>query len=161
MPAFGDGERLLITGSTHNQYGVRKTADPDVQNRLVRRLSRKITSHLDEITDYELYYEDDARRLVVAYGSTARSALWAVKEVRERGEKVGMLRLRSMWPFPGDVIKRWGDGCEELIVPETNLGQVSQVVGAFTSTPVSLVSQTNGEIMDPRRVRDFLLGNKE
>lgn len=160
MPAFGEGERLLITGSTHNRYGVRKTADPEVQDRLVRRLSKKITSHLDEITDYELYYEDGARRLVVAYGSTARSALWAVKEARDHGEKVGMLRLKSMWPFPGDVIRQWGDECEELIVPETNLGQVSQVVSAYTSTPVSLVSQTNGEIMDPRRVRDFLLGSK-
>jgi hypothetical protein len=31
-------------------------------------------------------------------------------------------------------------------------------VRQYTATPVSLVSQTNGEIMDPRRVRDFLLG---
>jgi 2-oxoglutarate ferredoxin oxidoreductase subunit alpha len=160
MPAFGEGEQLLITGSTHNRYGVRKTADPEVQSQLVRRLSRKITSHLDEITDYELYYEDGAHRLVIAYGSTARSALWAVKEARERGEKVGMLRLRSLWPFPGDVIEQWGERCEEFIVPETNLGQVSQVVRGYTSTPVSLISQTNGEIMDPRRVREFLLRSK-
>jgi 2-oxoglutarate ferredoxin oxidoreductase subunit alpha len=160
MPAFGEGEQLLITGSTHNRYGVRKTADPEVQSRLVRRLSRKITSHLDEITDYELYHEDGAHRLVIAYGSTARSALWAVKEARERGEKVGMLRLRSLWPFPGDVIEQWGERCEEFVVPETNLGQVSQVVRGYTSTPVSLISQTNGEIMDPRRVRDFLLRSK-
>ena len=158
MPAFGDGEQLLITGSTHDRHGIRKTADPEVQNRLLRRLSQKITSHLDEITDYELYYEEGARRMVVAYGSTARSALWAVKEVRGRGEKVGLLRLKSIWPFPGQVIRQWASLCEELIVPETNLGQVSQVVRQYTATPVSLVSQTNGEIMDPRRVRDFLLG---
>jgi len=157
MPAFGQGERLLITGSTHNEFGIRKTADPEVQQRLVRRLSRKIVAHLDEITDYELYYEDDAQRMVIAYGSTARSALWAVKRVRDRGEKVGMLRLRSIWPFPGEVIRQWGDVCQELIVPETNLGQVSQLVQQHTTTPVSLVSQTNGEIMDPRRVVDFLL----
>jgi 2-oxoglutarate ferredoxin oxidoreductase subunit alpha len=157
MPAFGQGERLLITGSTHNEFGIRKTADPEVQQRLVRRLARKIVAHLDEITDYELYYEDDAQRMVVAYGSTARSALWAVKRVRERGEKVGMLRLKSIWPFPGEVIRHWGDACQELIVPETNLGQVSQLVQQHTTTPVSLLSQTNGEIMDPRRVTEFLL----
>jgi 2-oxoglutarate ferredoxin oxidoreductase subunit alpha len=157
MPAFGEGEQLLITGSTHNRYGVRKTADPEVQDRLVRRLSRKITDHVDEITDYELYYEDDAQRMVVAYGSTARSALWAVQQARQTGEKVGMLRLKSLWPFPGDVIKKWTDHCAEIVVAEANLGQVSQVVPQYTTTPVSLVSQTNGEIMDPRRVRDFLL----
>jgi len=158
MPSFGEGEDLLITGSTHNRYGVRKTSDPDVHERLVRRLSKKITAHMDEIVDYDLYFEDDAERLVVAYGSTARSALWAVNEARERGERVGMLRLKSIWPFPGDIIRDWGDRCQEIIVPETNLGQISRVVRQHTATPVRLVSQTNGEIMDPRRVRDFLLG---
>jgi 2-oxoglutarate ferredoxin oxidoreductase subunit alpha len=158
MPAFGNGERLLITGSTHNEHGVRKTADPEVHQRLVRRLSEKILAHLEEITGYELYHEDGAQRLVVAYGSTARSALWAVKRARDRGEKVGMLRLKSIWPFPGEVIKQWGKTCQAFIVPETNLGQVSQLVQQHTATPVTLVSQTNGEIMDPRRVLDSLLG---
>jgi 2-oxoglutarate ferredoxin oxidoreductase subunit alpha len=157
MPSFGEGEEVLITGSTHDRYGVRKTADPDVQHRLVNRLSKKITEHMDEITDYELYDADDAQRLVIAYGSAARSALWAVKEARRRGEKVGMLRLKSIWPFPGDLIAEWGSRCDQFIVPETNLGQVSGVVRQHTATPVSLVSQTDGEIMDPRRVRDALL----
>jgi 2-oxoglutarate ferredoxin oxidoreductase subunit alpha len=160
MPSFGEDEQLLITGSTHNPYGVRKTADPDVHEALVKRLSRKITARLDEITDYELYFEHDAQRMVVAYGSTARSALWAVKEARRRGERVGMLRLRSIWPFPGGIISHWADRCDQFIVPETNLGQISQVVQQHTSNPVSLVSQTNGEIMDPRRVLDFLLTGK-
>ena len=161
MPSFGEGEELLITGSTHNKYGVRKTADPDVHDRLVRRLSKKITAHEDEIADYELCFEDDAQRMVVAYGSSARSALWAVRAARSRGERVGMLRLRTLWPFPGDVIEDWGRRCEEFIVPETNLGQISQVVRQHTGVPVSLLSQTNGEMMDPRRVRDFLLGSNE
>jgi 2-oxoglutarate ferredoxin oxidoreductase subunit alpha len=157
MPAFGEGERLLITGSTHDRYGVRKTADPDVQRRLVTRLSTKITAHVDEITDYELYETENAERLVMAYGSTARSALWAVKEARSRGEKVGMLRFKSIWPFPAALVQEWGSRCEEIIVPETNTGQVSGVVQQHTSTPVRLVSQTDGEMMDPRRVRDALL----
>ena len=152
MPAFGEGEKLLITGSTHNSYGIRKTADPEVQDRLVRRLARKILHHRDEITDYELYHEDGAQRMVVAYGSSARSALWAVQKAREKGDKVGMLRLKSIWPFPGDVVSQWCDRSEEIIVPEANLGQISQVVRQYTSTPVTLVAQTNGEIMDPRRV---------
>lgn len=160
MPGFGDGEELLITGSTHNPYGIRKTADPDVHHALVTRLSKKITAHIDEITDYELYYEDDAQRMVVAYGSTARSALWAVEKARERGERVGMLRLKSIWPFPGDLIADWAGRCEEFIVPETNLGQISLVVQQHTANPVRLLSQTNGEIMDPRRILDFLLAGK-
>jgi len=160
MPSFGEGEELLITGSTHNQHGVRKTADPDVHETLVRRLSRKITAHMDEITDYELYFEHEAQRMVVAYGSTARSALWAVQEARRRGERVGMLRLKSIWPFPAELISVWSERCEEFVVPEINLGQISRVVQQYTANPVSLVSQTNGEIMDPRRVLTFLMERK-
>jgi 2-oxoglutarate ferredoxin oxidoreductase subunit alpha len=161
MPSFGEGEQLLITGSTHDPYGVRKTADPEVQRQLVSRLARKITSRVDEITDYELYETENAQRLVMAYGSTARSALWAVREARRRGEKVGMVRLKSIWPFPAALVKEWGNQCEEIVVPETNRGQVSGVVQQYTSTPVRLVSQTNGEIMDPRRVRDALLQRED
>jgi 2-oxoglutarate ferredoxin oxidoreductase subunit alpha len=160
MPSFGEGEQLLITGSTHNAYGVRKTTNPDVHQALVRRLSEKVTAHMDEITDYELYFENDAQRMVVAYGSTARSALWAVREARERGERVGMLRLKSIWPFPGDLIAEWEARCEEFIVPETNLGQISITVQQYTANPVRLLSQTNGEIMDPRRVLDTLMERK-
>jgi 2-oxoglutarate ferredoxin oxidoreductase subunit alpha len=160
MPAFGDGEQLLITGSTHNPYGVRKTADPDVHAALVKRLSRKITAHMDEITDYELYFEDDAQRMVVAYGSSARSALWAVHAARQEGERVGMLRLKSIWPFPGELIAEWEDQSEEFIVPETNLGQLCRVVQQYTANPVRLLSQANGEIMDPRSILDLLLERK-
>ncbi len=37
MPRFGQGENLLVTGSTHNGLGFRKVEDPVVHDRLVRR----------------------------------------------------------------------------------------------------------------------------
>ncbi len=40
MPAFGEGERLAVTGSTHDGYGFRKTDDPAVQERLVKRINQ-------------------------------------------------------------------------------------------------------------------------
>ena len=42
MPAFGEGERLVVTGSTHDAYGFRKTDDPEVHARLVERINQKI-----------------------------------------------------------------------------------------------------------------------
>ncbi len=50
---------------------------------------------------------EDARAVVVAYGSTARSARQAVKMARARyGRKVGLLRLKTLWPFPEEVVER-------------------------------------------------------
>ncbi len=52
MPRFGDGHDLLVTGSTHNNQGFRKTSDPEIHNQLVRRLSKKIHDSQESIEDW-------------------------------------------------------------------------------------------------------------
>ena len=39
MPSLGEGERLAITGSTHDAYGFRKTDDPGAHANLVKRIN--------------------------------------------------------------------------------------------------------------------------
>ena len=69
---------------------------------------------------------EDARVVVVAYGSTARSARQAVKMARARyGRKVGLLRLKTLWPFPEEVVERAGEQAQRVIVAEMNLGQIA------------------------------------
>ena len=157
MPAFGEGARLLITGSTHDARGVRRTTDAHTQEQLVRRLANKLLAHHQEIDDWESHFTADAERLVVAYGSVARSALWAVQEARRQGLRVGFLRLKSLWPFPDDVIARHADGCQEVMVPEMNLGQVAREVERCVDVSVVCLSQTDGELIDPRRILRYLL----
>ena len=160
MPAFGEGARLLVTGSTHDARGIRRTTDPRAQERLVRRLARKLLTHRDEIDDWEAHFTADAERLVVAYGSVARSALWAVQEARHQGQRVGLLRLKSLWPFPDDIVARYADGRQEVVVPEMNLGQVAREVERCVTAPVTCLPQTNGELIDPRRILRYLLAGR-
>jgi 2-oxoglutarate ferredoxin oxidoreductase subunit alpha len=96
----------------------------------------------------------------VAYGSVARSALWAVQEARRQGQRVGFLRLKSLWPFPDDIVARHAGGCREVAVPEMNLGQVAREVERCVAVPVTCLSQTDGEIIDPRRILRYLLEGK-
>ncbi|MCJ7746164.1 MAG: 2-oxoacid:acceptor oxidoreductase subunit alpha, partial [Desulfobacterales bacterium] len=42
MPAFGEGEKLSVTGSTHDAFGFRKTDDPKAHAALVERINQKI-----------------------------------------------------------------------------------------------------------------------
>jgi len=93
----------------------------------------------------------------VAYGSVARSALWAVQEARRQGQRVGFLRLKSLWPFPDEVVASHADGCREGGVPEMNLGQVAREVERCVNMPVVCLSQTDGELIDPRRILRYLL----
>ena len=49
---------------------------------------------------YESYKLDDAEKVIVVAGSTAGTAKVAVDELREKGEKVGLLKIKLFRPFP-------------------------------------------------------------
>jgi len=152
MPAFGEGEKLLVTGSTHDSYGFRKTDDPVVQEKLVSRLNEKIINNRDKIIDCAKYYLEDARVVVVSYGFTARSSLFAVEMLRKEGRKIGMLRLKTLWPFPDGLTTDIGARAEVLFVPEMNRGQVAGEIRKYASCGVVSFTQTNGEVIYPETI---------
>ena len=51
------------------------------------------------------YRLEDAEIAIVSYGVSARTSLAAVDEARERGIKVGMLKLNTVWPFPEEQVR--------------------------------------------------------
>jgi pyruvate ferredoxin oxidoreductase alpha subunit len=53
---------------------------------------------------FEGYKLEDAERAIVVAGSTAGTAKVAVDELREKGEKVGLLKIKLFRPFPYDRI---------------------------------------------------------
>jgi 2-oxoglutarate ferredoxin oxidoreductase subunit alpha len=151
MPAFGEGEKLLVTSSTHNEYGLRKTADPLTQEKLVTRLHNKIVNNREEIIQYENYYLEDAAVVVVCYGFTARSSLFAVERLRDEGERIGMVRLKTLWPFADRAIKGIGSKVKKIFVPEMNMGQVVGEVMKYAPWDMDVIpyNQVNGEVIHP------------
>jgi 2-oxoglutarate ferredoxin oxidoreductase subunit alpha len=149
MPAFGEGAHLLVTGSTHDPWGFRKTEDSDVHAALVERISKKILQARDTIIQTDAFFLDDANVAVVAYGFTARSALYAVKKLRAERKPVGLLRLKTLWPFPERQIQRLGSNVKTIFVPEMNRGQIAGEIQKHTDRAVIPFLQTNGEIIYP------------
>jgi 2-oxoglutarate ferredoxin oxidoreductase subunit alpha len=156
MPAFGEGERLAVTGSTHDAYGYRKTDDPEIHARLVQRINQKILKNRSAIIETEDYFLKDAEVVVIAYGFTARSGLYAVKKLRKEGMKVGMLRLKTLWPFPQDAIRNLGEKVKRFVIPEMNLGQVAGEVQKYGRCDVIPIGQVNGEIIPPEKIQETL-----
>ena len=152
MPSFGDGEKLLVTGSTHNEIGIRKTDDPDAHSRLVNRINRKILDNRNNIIQTESHHLKDAEVIVVSYGFTARSALFAVEQLRKEGKKVGLLRLKTIWPFADGIIHDIGQRAKTIFVPEMNRGQIVGEVMKYASCEVIPYNQTSGEIIHPYRI---------
>jgi 2-oxoglutarate ferredoxin oxidoreductase subunit alpha len=156
MPAFGEGERLAVTGSTHDPYGFRKTDDPEVHARLVERINEKVLKHRQAIVETESYFLEDADIAVISYGFTSRTALYAVKRLRKEGFKVGFLRLKTIWPFPDEVVTKVTVTLKRVLVPEMNRGQMAGEVRKCASCEVIPLNQTNGEVIPPEHILDGL-----
>jgi 2-oxoglutarate ferredoxin oxidoreductase subunit alpha len=156
MPSFGEGEKLLVTASTHDARGYRRTEDPVTHRVLTARLYNKIMMHVPEIAEVEGYHLDDAEAAFVAYGFTARSALSAVEELRLEGMKVGLLRLKTLWPFPASDVERLGKQVRTIVVPEMNLGQMVYVVDAIAECNVTPCNQMDGTVMYPSVLADAM-----
>ncbi len=156
MPAFGEGERLAVTGSTHDAYGFRKTDDPEAHTVLVERINQKILKNRKAIVETESYFIEDAEIVAVAYGFTARTSLYAVKRLRKEGLKIGLLRLKTLWPFPEDAVREAAAKAGRVFVPEMNLGQIAGEVKKSCACEVVSFRQTNGEIIRPEEIETAL-----
>ena len=95
----GDGYRFHTTGLTHDEQGY-PVMSPEVQNQLVQRLVDKITMNKEDIIEIHEENTEDAEVIVVAYGITARVTRPAIKKAREKGIKIGFIKLITVWPFP-------------------------------------------------------------
>lgn len=151
MPRVGRGYRIHVTGLTHDQRGYPAT-DAATHDSLVRRLSEKLALHAAELIELEETLVDDAEVVLVAYGSTARSARRAVAVLRDEGIRVGLLRLITAWPFPARRVAELSErGCQ-FVVPELNLGQMALEVERQAHQPVFRVNHAGGAMMPPSAI---------
>jgi len=151
MPSFGQGYRLLVDGQLHDETGNRKGADTRISGDLQKRLCHKISDHADELEDVRTAFIDDARVLVVAYGSVARSALSAVRLGRKNNCKVGFFHPRILWPFPEKALQKQLDGVLRIVVPEMNIGKICREVERIApGIEVVSLAKVGGELHTPQ-----------
>jgi 2-oxoglutarate/2-oxoacid ferredoxin oxidoreductase subunit alpha len=150
MISFGEGARYHITGLAHDETGF-PTNDPEKIDKLLRRLNSKLDNHRDKIVEVEYFNMDDAEIGLVAYGSTARSARYAVRSAREKGIAAGLIRPRTLWPFADREINAYADQVNAWIVPEMNLGQIATQVECASrfSRPVHRINRVDGDPINP------------
>jgi 2-oxoglutarate ferredoxin oxidoreductase subunit alpha len=122
-------------------------------NPWLERIFRKITRSLSDILLYEEDGVEEADTLVIAYGTTARSARHAVEMARQRGRRVGFLKLKTLWPFPEEIVEQAAERLHRVVVPEMNLGQiVLEVERVAGRRKVQRVNRADGEIIKPGEI---------
>lgn len=77
---------------------------------------------------YEEYMTEDAEIILVAYGTSARVSLSAIKMAREKGIKAGLFRPITLWPFPSKQIEKLAGRVKDFLVVEMSLGQMIEDV---------------------------------
>jgi len=158
MPDVGTGYSVSVEQNVHDEYGAMQASDPEIADRLLKRLHRKVMDHIDEFARVEERYMDGARAAVIAYGCVSRSALAAVKRMRSKGLPVGLLRPITLWPFPEEWILRAVDETHTLIIPEMNLGQLVLEVERVVKERARLIrlSKLGGAIPTPTEIMEVV-----
>jgi 2-oxoglutarate ferredoxin oxidoreductase subunit alpha len=155
MPPVGEGFNVAVTGSTHDEYGIRATADAVIHRELVERLNSKIKNHTDEITDVESYNIDDCQIGVVSFGCMSRAVYEAAESAEAKGIKTGYIRLKTLWPFPEKIVKKLAETADKIIVLEMNLRQIFYEVertAKYSAKVVSLNRIGGGELITPEEL---------
>jgi 2-oxoglutarate ferredoxin oxidoreductase subunit alpha len=154
---FGEGYRYHITGLLHDARGFPTSRLDEIQP-WVDRVFRKVERNLDRINMWEEEGLEDARSVVIAYGSTARSARQAIKMARARyRRKVGLVRLKTLWPFPEKLIEQVAENAQRIIVAEMNLGQIALEVERIAGRKKVLrVGRADGQMVTPQQILDAM-----
>lgn len=156
MAIAGQGHRVHMTGLTHDERGYPAT-NPGNQALLMKRLKDKIYMNIDDIVELEEYKLDDADVMIIAYGSNARSVREAVERARRDGKKIGLLRFKTIWPFPAERIAELSKKVDKIIVAEANLGQLVHPIREYAKCPIELLSHAGGAIHTPKQVYDKIM----
>lgn len=132
---------FLPEGRTH--YGEKYEAETVLYPEIIRNETRV------EIVDVE-----DADIVMAAYGTAARMCRVAVEELGDK-VKLGIIRPKTLWPFPYEAFEKIGSNCKAIVCPEINIiGQMIDDVkiAAAGRWPVSHVGDSARNFLTPQRI---------
>ena len=122
--------------------------EPDDLEDHQRHLERKYQQVRKNETRWELYDADDADILLVGYGITSRILRSAVEEARSQGQRVGLFRPITLWPFPSEALARVATSAKKVLVIELSNGQMVEDVRLALNgkVPVEFYGRTGGNV---------------
>ena len=153
MEGIGDGYKFHVTGLVHDETGFPTNSTKEA-HRLLTRLNDKISNNLDDILIYENYYTDDCELLIVTFGCMVRASKEVVDNLREKGVNIGLLAIKTVWPFPEKVVEEFSKRVDYIFVPEMNMGQMILEIERIVKNncPVIGINKYNGEIITPDEI---------
>ncbi|UMZ73485.1 2-oxoacid:acceptor oxidoreductase subunit alpha [Natranaerofaba carboxydovora] len=159
MANYGEGYLFHVTGLSHDETGFPDLKNPDVIGGLTERLVNKVEDNKDDIVEYSTENLDDAEVVIVAYGSAARTAATAMDQAREKGIKTGLITLKTIWPFPEEILTDLLKDVKTVVVPEMNLGQIKGEIKNCINLSQNIVgvNRVDGELITPAEILEAIV----
>jgi pyruvate/2-oxoacid:ferredoxin oxidoreductase alpha subunit len=122
--------------NTDNPYAINQMAGPAVYMEMRHNIQFAMEQVPDRFDDIEAEYEtafgrrhgaleavdcDDAEIILATAGTTASTCRQVIAELRAKGEKVGLLKLKMFRPFPVDLIRRHLGKASKVAVIDRNI----------------------------------------
>lgn len=128
--------------------------DPVEEEKVNLRLQAKRVEIVANEVRYKEQLLEDARIAVVAFGTAGRIAQSAVKQARQAGIPVGLMRPISLYPFPYERVRQLADQVQAMLVVEMNGGQMVEDVRLAIEgkVPVSFYGRMGGVVPLPDEV---------
>ena len=133
-------------------------SDPLLMDKRNEALQAKYAKVKECETRAESVSCEDAEYLIVAYGSSSRIAMKAMQLAREKGIKVGIFRLITLFPFPTVQLAEAAKNVKGILTVEMSAGQMIEDVKLATNCGVKVehFGRFGGIIPTPTEVLEAL-----
>jgi len=145
-----------LTGADHRPANVITSIflDPDQMEKLNLRLQAKLNEIRKNEVRWKELMTEDAKLLLVAYGTMGRVCYTAMKQARAEGIKVGLLRPITLWPYPSARVAELAEQVQSILTVEMSAGQMVEDVRLAVEgrCPVQFYGRMGGIVPLPDEV---------
>ena len=126
---------------------------PEILEEHNYHLQRKYNKIEANECQVEMDRTEDAELVFVAYGTMSRVVKNCVNELREQGYKVGLIRPKTVWPYPYHAFDEI-PACKHLFAVEMSLGQMVEDVklGSNGRHEVHFYGRPGGMVPEPKEI---------
>ena len=157
LPRRTEFPEWATTGKPHDKERRIITSlfiEPEVMEQVNLRLQAKYRIIEAEETRFQTMNLEDAEYVFTGFGLGSRIAMKAMELAREKGYKVGLIRPRTVYPFPYAIYKEAAPKIKGILDIEMNAGQMIEDVrlAVGDKTRVEFYGRMGGMIADPESV---------
>ena len=148
---------VISTGNEHTEKGY-STEDPAVRKQMTEKRIKKFKSLSEDILPPVQYGPDNPETLLLTWGSSYGACHEAVDQVRQKGEKMAVVCLKQLWPFPKEKLSELINRANRLVTVEMNAsGQLGRLLRVETGIqPDFAVLKYDGRPMNSSYILDQL-----